>query len=94
MQINYYYSDELTADTEGDLVQLCRNCAEENAGQVEWASRGDEESECELCGKANDPDRAAFLDSLSDVDLMNHFRRTGDFLSAEAMRNLIRKTAA
>lgn len=64
MQVNFYYSDELTSDTEGNLVQLCRACAGKHIDIVEWASRGDEECECELCGKANDPDRKAHLDTL------------------------------
>jgi len=64
MQVNFYYSDELTNDTEGNLVQLCRTCAKANVDKAEWASRGDEECICELCEACNDPDRKAHLDQL------------------------------
>lgn len=55
MRVNFYYSDTLTADTEGNLVQLCRGCAETNRNLIAWASRGDEQSVCELCEVCNDP---------------------------------------
>ncbi len=64
MTVNYYYSDELTSDTEGNLTMLCRECARKNANIVQWASRGDEESTCELCRVANDQHRAAMLDAI------------------------------
>lgn len=61
MQVNYYYSDELTNDTEGNLVQLCRKCADKNRNVIEYAQRGDEESECELCDTCNNPEwKASF----------------------------------
>lgn len=55
MRVNFYYSDTLTADTEGNLVQLCRDCAKANRDTSVWASRGDEQSVCELCDVCNDP---------------------------------------
>lgn len=55
MIVNYYYSDELTNDDEGNLVQLCRGCAAQNRDQIQWASRGDDQSACELCRASNDP---------------------------------------
>lgn len=64
MTVNYYYSDDLTADTEGNLVQLCRACATKHQGVVQWASKGDNESECELCGATNDAARTRELDEL------------------------------
>lgn len=66
MTVNYYYSDELTNDAEGNLVQLCGNCAKANRTIVQFASRGDEESECELCDAANDADRKQHLDSVME----------------------------
>lgn len=54
-EVNYYYSDELTNDDEGNLVQLCRDCAHQNQDVIQWAQQGDSESECELCDKVNDP---------------------------------------
>ncbi len=55
MTVNYYYSDELTNDDEGNLVQLCRDCAKVNRDKTNWASRGDDQSICELCETCNDP---------------------------------------
>ena len=62
MQVNYYHSAELSTDPEGDLVQLCADHAREHGAT--FASRGDAESECEICDRANDPDRARHLDAL------------------------------
>ena len=49
--IAYYYdlTDDLalTSDPEGTLVMLCASCADDHAGEVEWA--GDEAPGCELC---------------------------------------------
>lgn len=56
MKVNYYYSDELTSDTEGNLVQLCYGCAAANPDNIEWAQRGDEDSECEECDATNNPE--------------------------------------
>lgn len=64
MKVNYYYSDELTNDTEGNLVQLCGACAQRNADKVQWAQRGDHESECEICNTANDPAYSRQLDRI------------------------------
>lgn len=64
MLINYYYSDELTNDTEGNLVTLCRSCAKENRDVIQWAQRGDDGNECELCRASNNPERSAYLDGL------------------------------
>lgn len=50
--MKFYYSDELTSDTEGNLVQLCDRCARQNAGAVEWA--GDGAECCELCDGEDD----------------------------------------
>jgi hypothetical protein len=55
MNVNFYYSDDLTSDTEGNLVQLCRECAKTNRDKATWASRGDDQSICELCEACNDP---------------------------------------
>lgn len=63
MRVNYYYSTAVE-QTEDDLLHLCRACAATYAERVQWASRGDEESECEFCGVANDEDRARMLDAL------------------------------
>ncbi len=69
MIVNYYYSlrnlNDTTATNEDDeLLQVCRPCAQKYADQMQWASRGDEENECEFCGEANDPQRKASLDAL------------------------------
>ncbi len=50
MNVNYYYSDELTSDNEGNLVQLCRECAKSNADKIALAATGDEDSICEVDG--------------------------------------------
>jgi hypothetical protein len=65
MLVNYYYSDALTSDTEGNLVQLCRDCAATHRADVQWAARGDEESLCELCEAANDRTRRTYLAGLT-----------------------------
>jgi hypothetical protein len=54
MFVNRYYSDELTNDTEGNLVMLCRCCARNHKGQVRLVGNGDEGSTCELCDATND----------------------------------------
>lgn len=36
--INYYYSDELTHDTEGNLVKLCDACAGQHTAVIQFAS--------------------------------------------------------
>lgn len=68
MLVNFYYSVRVLADGDytGDdeLLQLCRPCARKHAADVQWASRGDEESECEFCGAANDLERKAHLDAI------------------------------
>lgn len=70
MIVNYYYSvrvQETIGYEEGDddsLLQLCRSCAAKHAADVQFASRGDEENECEFCGAANDPHRKVELDVL------------------------------
>jgi hypothetical protein len=66
MRVRYYYdlSGQLSADPEGNLVQLCTRCAAAHIAEVQPAARGGEESECELCGAANDPARAQQLDEL------------------------------
>ena len=49
--INYYYSDELTRDTEGNLVKLCDACAAQHAAIVQFASPLEDGATpiCELC---------------------------------------------
>ena len=66
MLVNFYYDDsgDLTSDTEGNLVQLCRSCARLHADAVQWASRGHDQSECELCGASNDPHWTEQVDRL------------------------------
>ena len=58
MLVNFYYDDsgELTSDDEGCLVQLCGSCAKLHSDKVRKASRGHDQSTCELCGASNDPD--------------------------------------
>lgn len=63
MQVNYYYSIRHDDATDQDLLQLCRVCANEAGEQVKWASRGDEECECEFCGLSNDETRSQALDA-------------------------------
>lgn len=62
MNVNYYYdfSGTLTNDTEGNLVQLCREHAQkarEDGLEIQFADSGDCESICEYenCEKCNDP---------------------------------------
>lgn len=57
MPYRFYYSDALTNDTEGNLVQLCDRCAQLHADQVEWA--GDAAEGCELCDGDAPADDAA-----------------------------------
>ena len=49
--INYYYSDELTRDTEGNLVKLCDACAAQHAAKVQLADSLEDGAApiCELC---------------------------------------------
>lgn len=39
MRVNFHYSDELTSDDEGNLVQLCRSCARLHADEVRDRAR-------------------------------------------------------
>lgn len=55
MLVNYYYSDELTNDTEGNLIQLCRACAKAHREVIQFAQTGDPESSCEMCKAQNEP---------------------------------------
>lgn len=68
MKVNYYYSVRVLEnggyDENDDLLHLCRACAQQYAADVQWASRGDDESECEFCGATNNPERTAHLDAL------------------------------
>ena len=71
MNVNYYYSvrvmEEEGGYEEGEeegLLSLCRPCAHKHADAVQWASRGDEQSECEFCPATNDPEHSAYLDKL------------------------------
>lgn len=70
MLVDYYYSVRVLADGgyedvgEDGLLSLCGGCAKQYAESVQWASRGDDESECEFCGASNDPVRSAELDKL------------------------------
>lgn len=69
MIVNYYYSVRVL-NTEGgytdddELLTLCRSCAKEHAADVQWAGRGDAQSECEFCRASNDPAYSAHLDQL------------------------------
>jgi hypothetical protein len=53
MRVNYYYDltegDYSSDPDEGNLVKLCRACARKAGDDVGFASRGDDESRCELC---------------------------------------------
>jgi hypothetical protein len=54
MRVNYYYDltegDYSSDPDEGNLIKLCTACARKAAAAVDFASRGDDESRCELCG--------------------------------------------
>ena len=63
MLVNYYYSLNAPDATDSDLLHLCRTCAAKHAAQVQWASRGDDQSECEFCDATNDPAHSAELDA-------------------------------
>ncbi len=46
---HYYYSDALSSDSEGNLVQLCDAHATQHCAVVQFASQGDSDCKCELC---------------------------------------------
>lgn len=68
--VNFYYSVRVLENGgyedvgEDGLLALCRACAKQHATDVQWASRGDEQSECELCRASNDPAHSAELDAI------------------------------
>ena len=68
--VNYYYSVRVLADGgyedvgEDGLLSLCRLCAKKHSGAVQWASRGDDQGECEFCSSSNDPAHSAQVDAL------------------------------
>jgi len=64
LRVNYYYNLLVDGESEDGLLSICRSCARERAADVQWASRGDEESECGFCDAANDPQRKVELDAL------------------------------
>lgn len=70
MLVNYYYSVRVLVDGgyedvgEDGLLHLCHGCAKKHADQVQWASRGDDQSECEFCRATNDPAHSAELDQI------------------------------
>ena len=70
MKVNYYYSVRVLADGgyedvgEDGLLILCRDCANTYRADVQWASRGDDQSECEFCRASNDPVNSAALDTI------------------------------
>jgi hypothetical protein len=70
MQVNFYYSVRVMADGgyedvgEDGLLTLCGGCARKHSADVQWASRGDDQSECEFCRTSNDPAYSAQLDQL------------------------------
>jgi hypothetical protein len=52
--VNYFYDlseqGDYTSDPdEGCLVKLCKPCARKAGDAVDWASKGDEDSRCEMC---------------------------------------------
>lgn len=55
--INYYYSDALTRDAEGNLVKLCDHCAAQHAAVVQFAGPLEEGAtqRCERCGSSGCP---------------------------------------
>lgn len=62
VKVNYYYSTSYAADaTDQDLIHMCRTCAAD--APVQWASRGDEDAECEYCGASNDEAHSLVLDA-------------------------------
>lgn len=70
MLVDYYYSTRVLANGgyedvgEDGLLTLCGACAKKHAADVQWASRGDVESECEFCNASNDPARSAELNRI------------------------------
>lgn len=70
MLVNFYYSVRVLANGgyedvgEDGLLSLCRDCAKQHAADVQWASRGDDQTECEFCPTTNDPAHSAELDKL------------------------------
>jgi hypothetical protein len=69
MKVNYYYSINILEtigyeDDDDSMLSLCSACAHQHADQVQWASRGDAQSECEFCRASNDPAHSAELDAL------------------------------
>lgn len=63
-KVSYYFSEKLTTDAEGTLVQLCRACAARNRPDVAWAGAAHEQAECEICGASNDPAYSRQLDAV------------------------------
>ena len=63
MNVNFYYDwmNHLNEDPEGQLVQLCAECADLFEGDMDWAGEGDTECVCWRCGRANDPEGQAWL---------------------------------
>lgn len=65
MKVNHYYSLSIQEYGEDDeLLHLCRDCAKQHADQVQWASRGDDQTECEFCRATNDPAHTAHLNAV------------------------------
>ena len=70
MKVNFYYSVRVMADGgyedvgEDGLLQLCGDCASKHSADVQWASNGHDQGECEFCRASNDPDNSAALDTL------------------------------
>lgn len=68
--VNYYYSVRVLSNGgyedvgEDGLLILCRLCAKKHSNAVQWASRGDDQSECEFCRSSNDPQHSAQLNIL------------------------------
>lgn len=64
MNVNYYYSNNVPAgEQEDSLLHLCGACARQHAANVTWASRGDEDAECEFCGASNNEAHSRDLDA-------------------------------
>ena len=69
MLVNFYYSIRVLEsigykEDDDSLLTLCRACADKHAGDVKWAQRGNDDSECEFCDATNNPARTAELDRI------------------------------
>lgn len=65
MLVNFYYSLRYEfGEQDQDLLTLCHDCAKKHADQVQWASNGHDQAECEFCGVSNDEANSRELDAV------------------------------